>query len=85
MRRLLKIMNYAAQLLAQIDIRKQISEHLASKKSNQQHKKKKRNRLISQRLRFLQVIPTGPFFLQFITEIYTTTSYLSAIYNTANM
>ncbi len=40
MRQLLKIMNYAAQLLALIDIRKQISEHLASKKSNQQHKKK---------------------------------------------
>lgn len=59
MRQLLKIMNYAAQLMALIDIRKQISEHLASKKSNQQHKKKKRNRLISQRLRFLVVIPTG--------------------------
>jgi hypothetical protein len=33
-------MNYAAQLMALIDIRKQISEHLASKKSNQQHKKR---------------------------------------------
>jgi len=32
MRRLLKIMNYAAQLMALIDIGKQISEHLASKK-----------------------------------------------------
>ena len=59
MRRLLKIIDNLARLIAVIDIGKQISEHLASKKSNQQHKKKKRNRLISQRLRFLVVIPTG--------------------------
>ena len=32
MRRLLKIMNYAVQLMALIDIGKQINEHLASKK-----------------------------------------------------
>ena len=32
MRRLLKFMNYAAQLMALIDIGKQICEHLASKK-----------------------------------------------------
>ena len=59
MKRLLKIIDNLARLIAVIDIEKQISEHLASKKSNQQHKKKKRNRLISQRLRFLVVIPTG--------------------------
>ena len=84
MRRLLRIMNYAAQFMALIDIGKQINEHLASKKQPTTQKKK-RNRLISQRLQFLLVIPTGPFFLQFITETYTTTSYFSDIYNTANV
>lgn len=58
MRRLLKNLNYAAQLMALIDIGKQISEHLASKKATN-NTLKKRNRLISQRLRFLLVIPTG--------------------------
>ena len=39
MRRLLKIMNYAAQFMALIDIGKQISEHLASKKATNNTKK----------------------------------------------
>ena len=78
MRRLLKIMNYAAQLMALIDIGKNIKRRVTMsniKKQKERPKiktqmtspskkppttqKKKRNRLISQRLRFLQVIPTG--------------------------
>ena len=38
MRRLLKFMNYTTQLLALIDIRKQINEHLTSKKANNKKK-----------------------------------------------
>ncbi len=52
MRRLLKIIDNLARLIAVIDIGKQISEHLASKKDTN-NTKKKRNRLISQRLRFV--------------------------------
>ena len=78
MRQLLKFMNYAAQLMALIDIGKTIKRWATksnTKKQNERPKiktqmtshskkppatqKKKRNRLISQRLRFLQVIPTG--------------------------
>ena len=84
MRRLLKFMNYAAQLMALIDIGKQISEHLASKKATN-NTKKKRNRLISQRLRFLVVIPTGPVLLKCITETYVTTIYFSATYSTVEV
>ncbi len=58
MRRLLKIIDNLAHFIAVTDIGKQISEHLTSKKQPTT-KKKKRNRLISQRLRFLLVIPTG--------------------------
>ena len=76
--RLLKIINYAAQLMALIDIGKNIKRRVTMsniKKQKERPKiktqmtspskkppttqKKKRNRLISQRLRFLQVIPTG--------------------------
>ena len=78
MRQLLKFMNYAAQLMALIDIGKTIKrwgiksiitkqkEHPKIKtqmtspsKKQPTTQKKKRNRLISQRLRFLVVIPTG--------------------------
>ena len=78
MRRLLKFMNYAAQLMALIDIGKTIKRWstksiIKKQKERPQIKtqmtppsqkppttqNKKRNRLISQRLRFLQVIPTG--------------------------
>ena len=78
MMRLLKIINYAAQLMALIDIGKNIKRRVTMsniKKQKERPKiktqmtspskkppttqKKKRNRLISQRLRFLQVIPTG--------------------------
>ena len=52
MRRLLKIIDNLARLIAVIDIVKQFSEHLASKKDTN-NTKKKRNRLISQRLRFV--------------------------------
>ena len=55
MRRLLKIIDNLARLIAVIDIGKQISEHLASKKDTN-NTKKKRNRLISQRLRFVMSI-----------------------------
>ena len=78
MRRHLKIMNYAAQLMALIDLGKAI-KRCATKSNTKKQKelpkikaqmtspskkppttqKKKRNRLISQRLRFLLVIPTG--------------------------
>ena len=78
MRRLLKYMNYEAQLMALIDIgktnkrwatksnikkqeeRPKIKAQMTSpfKKPPTTHNKK-RNRLISQRLRFLVVIPTG--------------------------
>ena len=47
------------------------------------HKARRRNRLISQRLRLLYVIPSGPFLLHHIT--YTTTIYLSTTYNTAEV
>ena len=40
MRRLVKIIDNLARLIAVIDIGKQTSEHLASKKSHQQHKKR---------------------------------------------
>ena len=40
MRQLLKFMNYAAQLMALIDIGKQISENLASKKATNNTKKR---------------------------------------------
>ena len=50
MRRLLEITDNLARLIAVIDIGKQICEHLASKKQPTTQKKK-RNRLISQRLR----------------------------------
>ena len=78
MRRLMKIMNYTAQLMALIDIGKTIKRWATKsniKKQKERPKiktlmtspskkppttqKKKRNRLISQRLRFLLVIPTG--------------------------
>ena len=78
MRRLLKIRNYAAQLLALIDLCKVQKRWVTKsyiKKQKERPKikaqtalpskkqpttqKKKRNRLISQRLRFLLVIPTG--------------------------
>jgi hypothetical protein len=78
MRRLLKIINLAAQLMALIDIGKTIKRWATkndTKKQKERPKiktqmtspsqkppatqKKKRNRLISQRLRFLQVTPTG--------------------------
>ena len=78
MRRLLKIINLAAQLMALIDIGKTIKRWATkndTKKQKERPKiktqmtspskkppttqKKKRNRLISQRLRFLLVIPTG--------------------------
>ena len=58
MRRLLKIIDNLAHFIAVTDIGKQISEYLTSKKQPTTQKKK-RNRLISQRLRFLVVIPTG--------------------------
>lgn len=58
MRRLLKIIDNLAHFIAVTDIGKQICEHLASKKQPTTQKKK-RNRLISHRLRFLLVIPTG--------------------------
>ena len=87
MRQLLKFMNYAAQLMALIDIGKTI-KHWATKSNIKKQKErpkiktlktspskkppttqnKKRNRLISQRLRFLAVIPTGLILLQHITE-----------------
>ena len=57
MRRLSRMIDNLARLITVIDIGKQISEHLASKKPPSTQKK--RNRLISQRLRFLIVIPTG--------------------------
>lgn len=47
--------------------------------------KKKRNRLISQRLRLRHVIPTGLFLLQHITEAHTITIYFSATYNMAEV
>ena len=72
-----------AQLITVIDIGKQISEHLASKKDT--NTKKKRNRLISQRLRFLVVIPTGLILLQHITETYATPICLPDIYNMAEV
>ncbi len=50
MRRLLEITDNLARLIAVIDTGKQICEHLASKKQPTTQKKK-RNRLISQRLR----------------------------------
>ena len=77
MRQLLKFMNYAAQLMALIDIGRTIKRWATKsniKKQNERPKiktqmtspskkpptiQKKRNRLISQRLRFLVVIPTG--------------------------
>ena len=78
MRQLLKFMNYAAQLMALIDIGKTIKRWATKsiiKKQKERPKiktqmtspskkppttqNKKRNRLISQRLRFLVVIPTG--------------------------
>ena len=78
MRQLLKFMNYAAQLMALIDIGKTIKRWATKsniKKQQERPKtktqmtspskkppatqKKKRNRLISQRLRFFSVIPTG--------------------------
>ena len=78
MRRLLKIMNYAPQLMALIDLGKVQKRWVTKSYIKKQkecpkkqstngpslHKppttqKKKRNRLISQRLRFLLVIPTG--------------------------
>ena len=51
MRRLSRMIDNLARLITVIDIGKQISEHLASKKPPTTQKK--RNRLISQRLRFL--------------------------------
>ncbi len=83
MRRLSKIIDNLAQHIAVIDIGKQISEHLASKKDA--NTKKKRNRLISQRLRFLQVIPTGSILLQHITKTYAIPLYFSGIYNIVEM
>ncbi len=62
MRQLLKIMNYAAQLLALIDIRKQISEQLASKKSNQQHKKKETQPTDFSAIALSSSDPYRPFF-----------------------
>ena len=77
MRRLLKFMNYAAQLMALIDIGKTIKRWATKSNIKKQKERpkiktqmtspskkpptiqKKRNRLISQRLRFLVVIPTG--------------------------
>ena len=47
--------------------------------------KKKRNRLISQRLRFFSVIPTGLILLQHITETYVTPICFPDIYNTAEV
>ncbi len=85
MRRLLKFMNYAAQLMALIDIGKQICEHLASKKQPTIQKRRTAKQLINNHPAVLVAIPSGPFFLQFITETYTTTSYLSAIYNISNV
>ena len=46
---------------------------------------KKRNRLISQRLRFLVVIPTGLILLQHITETYTTPICFPDIYDMAEV
>ena len=74
MRRLLKIMNCAAHLLALIDIGKR-----------HQQQNKKRNRLISQRLRSLQVIPIGLILLQYITETYVTPICFPDIYNTVEV
>ena len=73
MRRLLKFMNYAAQLLALINIGKAIKRWATKNNTKKQKErpkiktqmtspskkpKKKRNRLIPQRLRSLVVIPT---------------------------
>ena len=46
---------------------------------------KKRNRLISQRLRLLCVIPTGPILLKCITETYAILICFPDIYNIAGV
>ena len=58
MRRLLKITDNLARPIAVIDIGKTDQRAPGLQKANN-NTKKKRNRLISQRLRFLAVIPTG--------------------------
>ena len=85
MRRLLKIIDNLARLIAVVDIGKQICEHLASKKQPTIQKRRTAKQLINNHPAVLVAIPSGPFFLQFITETYTTTSYLSAIYNISNV
>ena len=62
MRRLLKFMNYAAQLMALIDIGKQICEHLASKKQPTIQKRRTAKQLINNHPAVLVAIPSGPFF-----------------------
>ena len=84
MRRLLKIIDNLAHFIAVTDIGKQICEHLTSKKPPTTQKKK-RNRLISQRLRFLLVVPTGLILLQHITETYATPICFPDIYNIAKV
>ena len=66
MRRLLKIMNYAAQLMALIDIGKQISENLASKKATNNTKKETQPTDFSA----IALSSGGPYRLDFITAHY---------------
>ena len=66
MRRLLKFMNYAAQLLALIDIGKQISENLASKKATNNTKKETQPTDFSA----IALSSGDPYRLDFITAHY---------------
>ena len=59
MRRLLRFMNYAAQLLALIDIGKTEQRASGRHRATTTTKNKKRNRLIYQRLRIFLVFSTS--------------------------